>query len=372
MSITAVLSGKRRTRLSRRKTGWIGVDIGAGAIKIAQVERTAGRCRIARSVILRAPDGGTFDPARIEDGSVAGEIRGALSLHGGFVGKSAACVVSMSECELRTLISARGTEDEQRELISLELQQDLTHTTVPREFDFWDSAAEDQDVSRGMTQVHVMSVPRSLADGIGTALLDAGLRCELLDTVPFCALRAMEIDGTSISPATEIPSTQAILDWGYSAATLIVLRNGQPMLARCLRNCGTAELFSRVAERLKLTRLQTDTLLMNYGIAPPQNHSDQITELGEVISELAGPLLHDLTEELMQTFDFLNLQFSDQQSQQLVVAGGGGAIPGSTDQLGRMLQIPVRAWQLPLRATDPDQPEPLLANAAALSALAWE
>ena len=372
MSMLELLTNKRIKHLNHRRTGWIGVDIGSGAIKIAQVEQTAGRYRLARSVIVRAPEGIPFDRAAIEDGRVAEEIRNAIHLHDGFIGKSAACVVSMSQCELRTLISAKGTEDEQRELISLELQQDSAHTAEAREFDFWDGATEQQNDVKGMTQVHVMSLPRSLADGIGTALLESRLQCELLDTVPFCAMRALEIDGTSVTPETEFFPIQAILDWGYSAATLVILRNDQPVLARCLRDCGTSVLLARIAQRLKLTRSQTDALLMNYGIKRQQNNGEQTSELRDLILELAASLLHDLTSELLQTFDFLKMQFSSQQLQRLIISGGGGAIPGMCEQLEATLRLPVRPWQLPLRSSDADQPEPILASAAALSALAWE
>ena len=364
----AVLESVRHSRSGRiqsGRTGWIGIDIGSGAIKIAQVERTADRFRIARSVIVRAPDGTRYDLANLEDGRISEEIRNAISLHGGFMGRTAACVISMSLCELRTLSSARCSEDDQRELISLELQQDGSHSAEPRQFDFWDDGT-------GATQVHVVSVPRSLADSIGTTLVDSKLRGHRLDIVPFCALRAVEMDGASVVTDTVSSDTCVMLDWGYSVATVVVIRNRQPVLVRCLRECGLSRLLSRITDRLKLTHSQTETLLMNYGIRRHPIRDTGADELWDLIAELSSPLLHDVAEELTQTLEFLKMQYSGGNSIELVLSGGGGAVPGVAIQLEDSLQIPVREWRLPLRSADTDQPDPILANAAALSALAWE
>lgn len=372
MTITEAVSRRQRGLGGSRRTGWIGVDIGSCTIKIAQAERTSGRFRIARSVIVRAPDGKPYDRSGFEDGRVAEAIRDAISLHGGFIGRTAGCVVSMSHCELRTLISAKGSEDEQRDLISLELQQDSSCSPEPLEFDFWEGATNLDDEARGMIQVHVMSLPRSLADMIGTTLLDSGLTCSLLDTVPFCALRSLEMDGTSVADVTPKARTQALLDWGYSVATLVIVHDGRPILSRCLRDCGLSRLFAPIADRLKLTHTQTDALLLNCGIRRTGIQHRPEDELSDLIVELASPLLHDLIEELMQTLDFLRMQFGGRLPGQFVVSGGGGAIPGVAEQLEATLRIPVRGWQLPLHSADPEQPQPVLANATALSALAWE
>lgn len=372
MSIAELLRKRAIGRRTRLTTGWIGVDVGSAAIKIAQVERMAGRFRIARSVIVRAAEGSTFNRSAIEDGSVAREIRDAISMHGGFKGRTAACVVSMSHCELRTLISARGTEDEQRQLISLELRHDSGKPAEQREFDFWDGATTSYDDPKGMTQVHVLSIPCLLADSIGTAMIDARLQCQALDTAPLCALRALEMDSNSAPEADDSLRTIAILDWGCSAATLVIVHDGTAVLARCLRNCGVVTLVARVAERLKLSQNQAFVLLMNYGIRPDRNPGATADDLRDLIVEAALPLLHDLTDELLETFDFLKMQCADHLPRQLVMTGVGGAIPGTSEQLSGTFRMPVHPWQLPIRSADPDHPEPILANAAALSALAWE
>ena len=144
MSILEIARTQRDRRLRYRRTGWIGVEVGTGAIKIAQVERIAGQYRIARSLVVPAKDE-PFGIQSIEEGRVGREIRKALSLHGGFRGRLAACALSMHSCELRTLVSARGSEDEQRELISLELDDTQAANAEQREFEFWDSAQRPED-----------------------------------------------------------------------------------------------------------------------------------------------------------------------------------------------------------------------------------
>ena len=80
----------------RRKTGWIGIDIGTAAIKIAQLQQSGAKRRLVRSVVIRADEQRPFDLAAFESGFVGTEIKRALQVHGGFHGQSAACVVSMA------------------------------------------------------------------------------------------------------------------------------------------------------------------------------------------------------------------------------------------------------------------------------------
>lgn len=140
MSLLSIFRNPGSSVSQRQKTGWIGIDIGTAAIKLAQLQRSGGRLHIIRSLVIHADDHNPFDLQSFSSGRVGEAIREALQGHGGFRGRETACVVSMDHCQLRTLVSAKGTEDEQRELISLEIENDHRALTVPQEFEFWDAS----------------------------------------------------------------------------------------------------------------------------------------------------------------------------------------------------------------------------------------
>ena len=353
----------------RRKTGWIGIDIGTAAIKIAQLQQSGGKRRLVRSLVIRADENRPFDLAAFESGHIGAEIKRAFKIHGGFAGQTAACVVSMNHCQLRTLVSAKGTEDEQRELISLEIENDLNSAAQPLEFDFWDASTGKQSEDRGMTQVYVVSIPQSFSDSIANNMLRARLQCVVLDAVPFATVRASEMMPVISEVATE-GKAYAILDWGHSMATLTVVYNGQPLMTRTLKHCGLRRILQAVSQRMKLSGAEAEALLTTYGVTARLIPGRSNSELQSLITELSAPVLHDLMEEIRETFGFLKLQFPQQIPESFCLLGGGAAIRNIATLVQQETRMPTHVWNL--AGSGAEQVSPVLAAAAALSALAWE
>ena len=353
----------------RRKTGWIGIDIGTAAIKIAQLQQSGAKRRLVRSVVIRADEQRPFDLAAFESGFVGTEIKRALQVHGGFHGQSAACVVSMAHCQLRTLVSAKGTEDEQRELISLEIENDPHSMAQPMEFEFWDASSGMRSEVRGMTQVHVVSMPQMFSDSVAHNLLRARLQCEVLDAVPFAAVRAAEMIPV-ISGVALGNKAYAILDWGHSVATLMVVYNSQPFMTRTLKHCGLHRIMQAVRQRLKLSGAEAEALLTTYGVTARTNPGRSTSELQSLITELSAQVVQELMEEIRETLSFLKLQFAQQIPEHFCLLGGGAAIRNIATLVQQETRMPTHVWNLAGSTTE--QISPVLATAAALSSLAWE
>lgn len=369
MSLLSIFKSPGSAVSHRQKTGWIGIDIGTGSIKFAQVQRTAGRLRLARSLIIRAEDNHPFDLQSFSNGRIADEICSALKLNGEFRGRETACVVSMNHCQLRTLVSAKGSEDEQRELISLEIENGQHETQEPQEFEFWDASPGEQHENRGMTQVHVLSMPRTLSDAVANNLLRAKLQCQVLDAVPFAAIRASEM-APSYSTAAMADSTYTILDWGYSVATLMVVHQGQPLITRTLKHCGMQRILHGVCQQLKLSELEAEAMLTNYGVAATVRPTGGQTELQSLITSQCASVTRDLVEEIQETLSFIKMQFPEQVPGYVCLMGGGAAIRNMDQRLQHEIRLPVHNWTL--RGSTAESVSPVLATAVSLSALAWE
>ncbi len=372
MSVTQLIARKRKRHFAALTAGWIGVDIGSHGLKIAQLERDGSHVRIARSVVSRPAGGRLFNRQAIEEGRLDEPLGQALKTHGGFLGNRAACVISMNECELRTVPPVAGTHRDQRESIAAELLKDTQRSSDYREFDFWGAQASNSTPAARNAQLHVVSLPQSLADAVGHALLTAGLRCQVLDTLPFCMQRAAELAAASNSDVIALPRAHAVLDWGCSSATLTVIQDDQLVMSRCLRGCGLQHFKEQLHRRLQLNPTQMDTLLMNIGVHGIERSPAAASELNVLLEELLAPVLMQLAEELRDTFDFLRFQLHDGGLGQLLVTGLGAAIPGVADQLQANLTVPVKTWSMGKPTATCNHPQSILANAAALSALAWE
>lgn len=369
MSLFKLLKSSDSTVSSRQKTGWIGIDIGTGAIKIAQLQRIGGRLRLAHSLVIRADDGCPFDFQSFESGRIGDEVRRALRTHAGFRGQEAACVVSMAHCQLRILESAGGSDDEKRELISLEIENDQTSSTAPPEFEFWDAFTGEHNENRGMTQVHVLSIPQTFSDSIANSLMGAGLQCQVLDAVPFAAIRASEM-ATPVASTAAADSSYAILDWGYSLVTLMVVHRNQPIMTRTLKHCGLKKLLQAVGQRLKLSGTEADAMLTAYGVSPKRLAATEKAEVQSLITELCSGAIGDLVEEVHETLSFMKMRFPEQVPAHFWLIGGGAAIRNINSLLQQEIRLPVYEWNL--RGLTSAPVSPVLAIAAALSALAWQ
>lgn len=369
MSLLSLFRTPGRSVSLRQKTGWIGIDIGSGAIKIAQLHRSGARLRIARSLVIRAEDNRPFDMASFENGRIGEAIRNAMKGHAGFQGREAVCAISMAHCQLRTLVSARGSEEEQRELISLEIENDHMGATGPQEFEFWDAATDEQSEIRGMTQLHVLSIPKTLSESIANTLMQAKLQCQLLDGVPFAAVRASEM-AASHSTAASVDNSYAVLDWGYSAATLMVVHQGQPFMTRTLKHCGLQRILQAISQRLQLSSLESEAMLTTYGVANTLRGTGEKTELQSLITELCASVIADLVEEIHETVSFIQMQFPQQRPSHVCLIGGGAAIRNIDVLFRQQVCLPFQAWNL--RGASAEPVSPVLATATALSALAWE
>ena len=127
-----------------RQQGWIGVDLGTSAVKLAQVER-AGRApsggwswRLVHARVIRRTPADPVDHGR--DGALEWWDRVCRSqrLHEGFVGRRAACVLPTGKADLRAIHLPEGSPVERRAMIANELDALLGENAGRRVFDFWE------------------------------------------------------------------------------------------------------------------------------------------------------------------------------------------------------------------------------------------
>lgn len=369
MSLSTLFRTPGRAASRRHKSGWIGIDIGSASIKICQLRRSEGRISPERRLVIRAEDDRPFDAAAFASGQIGMMIRKALSVHGGFDGGTAACLISMSQCQLRTLVNGLSGEEDRREQIGRELLAESLPGTDPVEFEHWDAASEEQAEARGLSQVHVLSLARSLSDAVASNLLRARLQCEVLDALPFAAIRATEmIPAFAVSSAAGLAS--GILDLGHSACTLLIVRNGRPQLTRVLKHCGMQRIQQSLRQKLNLGAAEADTLLATCGVSLRSQNPRSLSPLQQLVTELCMPTITELMHEVQDTLSFLKLQFPKLVPEQFCLLGGGAAIRNIAPIVQQEIHLPAQVWNLP--GTAPEPTLPALATAVSLSALAWE
>jgi type IV pilus assembly protein PilM len=363
-------------RIQARSTGWIGVDVGAGAIKLAQLERGANHWHLAQTAVVPLPEPGELTLQAVSAGRLAALIRRALSSCGSFRGRRAACVLSPAAVELLTVEVPSAPDEDLRDMIRQELAIQHESARDDFEFDYWNALPAVASGDQGAVALNVLAIRRELAEQAGAELYAAGLTCQELDGTPFTLARAVSLAAGDSAASGAV----AMLDWGHASAMFTVIADGQPIFARALRNCGCAGMTGSVAAALNLSDQEACHLLSTCGVPSDTGHDSTHRsthrELQEFIAELVHGPIEEILGELNKTLAFLKHQSPELAPGMVWLAGGGAIVRNIGQHLEAGLGVTVQNWRpMPdgseheLAGDSAELPVELFANAAALSLL---
>jgi len=355
-----------------RKTGWIGIDLETRTLRLAQVKRLRNGLRIVASAVvprIRTVNGEGDAVAKHSEWT-SQQLQAALSLHAGFAGRTAACVLPMCLADLNVLSLPPGGIVERRAMVAHELSSMFAQDEREREFSFWNWNSATTLNASDMEDVNVLSVPRKLVSRVADNFSAARLTCKVIDGLPFALARAVEL-----ASAPGLTAPVGAVDWGFACATFCVVSGGKPLFTRHLRHCGASLLVKAVSDELSLSEDEAVQVLLAYGLPDHEGEDHKRREIQEVIAEVAGHHLNEMSEELKRTISYLQMQYPGILPKQLCFFGDGATVKGVTPFLSEKVGIPTDVWRLPhseYRAREASQDHPaLLGTAVALSTLAW-
>ncbi len=354
-----------------RSNGWIGMDLGAARIKVAQIQKSGGAYRLVGSAIVprRQPAlAGVAAAASSEsDGCTAAVV---ARQHGSLSGSQVACLLPICHTDLRTFRVPASSDAERQSLVRQELM-DVLDDCDDRVYDHWLCPVTPLTGDGGaMQDVGVVSSPRSVVGRLTEDLAAARCRCEVIDGLPMAMARAVPLmdDGHRRGPV-------AAVHWGSDSGVFCIVTDGLPAYTRHLRNCGFVKLVDGLRTALNLTGAEAYEVLTQTGLPDPQVARHPQSDLQEVLAELTSQALREFADELRRTVSFLKTQYPDLVAQQMILMGDGAGMRNVELQLQRKLGLTVSPWQMPCAAGGPRQPHhqhpQVFAGAAALSALAF-
>ncbi|MGD9634132.1 MAG: hypothetical protein AB7G28_13815 [Pirellulales bacterium] len=354
--------------------GWIGVDLGTHAVKLAQAERTADGVRLRRAAVIQRPEPWPEADALAADEPDPSwpEIVAALEC-GDFHGRSAACLLPMNVCELRGLKVPQGDELERRAMIAGELADD-DERRAPIEFDYWELGGEKGiETSEGFN-VNVLSITRPWIDQVAADCQRARLDCWAIDGTPLAMARAATL-------ATRDRSGDRVVavDWGFSNTTLAIVGRGRPLYARRLHDCHFQKCLAAIEQALGVSRDHAQHLVDAHGVLPPHdspsNDAGANRELQSAVTSAISEIAASLAEQINRTIRFVESQRRHQHPTSVLLMGGGSSVRNIGPLLSTALDMPVATWQVQLdRGVDETlqgRRAALFGPALALSALAW-
>ncbi len=318
--------------------GWIGIDRGARALKLAQLRRVGRGLELSAMTITPRWKGaaGVTDQGE----QCRHEIETARTLGSKNRGHRAAAVTSMSLCTIATDDPPAG----------------VAPTGVC--IDQWQA---------GPNSSYSLSLPEAEVNDLCYGLGKAGLQCCVVDGLPLALARAL-----ALAPGYQPDGLVAALDWGAASATLVVAQGGLAVYARKLKQGAFGSLLDSLGSTLELSENEAEKVAIRYGVLNgKQSESDLVAKsVSEALAQAAFPLV----DEVQSTFSHLEGKLKTRRPERLWVFGMGATVPGLPEWIGSKCNVQSDAWYpegIDCADSISEAPACLFGPAIALSALAW-
>ena len=163
-------------KIAGRREDAIGLDIGSGSVKMAEVVLRDGKPYLKRMALTEVPDRSVVDGA-IEDEDQLADTLQKMAARNGFAGARVAAALGGRNLFIREVNFPRMTEKEMREAIRWDLEKYVPFSPDNLYFDFW-------IVGSGATEVEVrvllVAVPKEVVDSVVRLVKKAGQRMAVL------------------------------------------------------------------------------------------------------------------------------------------------------------------------------------------------
>ncbi len=317
----------------RTKRSPIGIDVGSRGIKAVQLQTLPGKggSAPARWRIAAATYAPRRDPGKP---LTADEVRGLCATldRQHFLGRDAV-IAAVPEKLLTSMLELppRNGQVPVEQIARIEVAR--SHKLAPDAFEMgcWDLPSP----ARANKATHVMTVayPHSDSDALLDVLEENGLNVCALDVRASALARACD---PLLAPQ---PGITAMLDIGWTSATLSLLHEGVIVYGRTLADSSLGHLYDALIGRLRLEPDVAEHLLSEAGA----EQSSAARDLPEEAAALMSAQVETTAAELRVSFSYVQHQYSETAVTRLLIVGGGAAVPGAVSRYSKALELEVRA-----------------------------
>lgn len=323
--------------LARSTLTAIGVDVGSRMIRVAQLRR-GSKWRLHAAAVL--PRSGFADA--VSEGAPASgapQARAASGLRAltdaecarlagtlfrqGFEGKD----IILAAPDQRTFVGsievpARSSGAPVLDIARTEAARALRADPQAVEVRCWDLPGTAGDT-------HPAVMAGALAHEDAEPVLDAveaqGLRVRSLDLRAWALARVARLVGST----TEPEPFQTILELGWHAAHLVLVRKGRVAYTRRLLEGGLSVLFEAISGRLHLDAPLVEHLVRTIGVGRGDTPAGQARQA----QGIADGWARALADEVSVSVGYASNRFGGSSSGRVLAIGAGATIPGLCDAL---------------------------------------
>ncbi|HYF93617.1 MAG TPA: type IV pilus assembly protein PilM [Symbiobacteriaceae bacterium] len=313
--------GFRWGALSRQRRTSVGIDFGAGTLKVAQIRWTRQGPRLENYAVVPT-DPGCMEEGAIKDPATMGELLRATLAEMGLTQTTVGTSVGGPNILVRHINLPKVPEDELRAAMKFEAPQ---HLPIPEDqlvYDFT-PVPDVAGIPEHQVAVFLTGTQKRLVDTYLSTLTRAGLRPTAIELDCLTTLRALEMLGL-VPHNGQAPF--ALLDFGEMGTRVSIMRHDVPMLSRTIPT-GLHHLRMAVVDSLQIPAVEAERNLRTAGL-------QQDGQLAPAI----GPWLSGLMESISRSVEFFLIQNRGASLTRVFPIGGGASLPYLSETLTTHLQ----------------------------------
>jgi len=309
----------------------LGIDIGAGSIKLVELEKTAEGVQLLRAKFF---DLTQYADQEKRDSLVRDGIEGLLRAEK-IKGGRASVSLSGQSVFIRFLKLPKIQKGKIDKIIGYEAQQQIP---FPRDKISWDyqvfrsSAAPEEDVL-------FVAAKKDIVEATLSRLARTNLDVEFVDVSPLSLLNAITYN--------EPLSKGIILDIGAKATNLIVIWE-KGFWVHSILIAGD-EMTHAIASKLKLPFDKAEELKCKEGMVAVSDNlvPSSITSAQKELAGVLNPVVSDLVSSCIQSLEFYRSKHArDVVFNEIILSGGGSKLKGIEDFLAKGLGMQIRRANL--------------------------
>ncbi len=307
----------------------LGIDIGAGSVKLVELEKTSEGTQLLRAKFFDLTQHADQEK---RDALIKTSIEGLLRTEKIRGGKS---VVSLSgqSVFIRFLKLPKIQKGKIDRIIKYEAQQQVP---FPLEKITWDhqifgaAAGPEEDVL-------FVAAKKDIVETTLGYLSDTGLDVELVDISPLALLNAITFN--------EPLKRGIIIDIGAKATNLIIVEE-KGFWGRSILIAGD-EMTHAIASKLNIPFDKAEELKKREGVVLSADMPSDLPPTSKEVANILSPVLSDLVASIVQSLEFYRTkQNRDLPFNEVILSGGGSKLKGIENFLAKNLGMQIRRANL--------------------------
>jgi type IV pilus assembly protein PilM len=310
------------TKIAGRSEDAIGIDIGNGSIKMAEVVEQSGKPVLKRMGIVDMP-AGSIEGGNIADESLLADTLQRMASQNGFSGAKVAASVGGRSLFIREVVFPRMSENEMRQAIRWDFDRYVPFSPDQLYFDFW---VIGQGASELQVKVLLVAVPKELVDSLVRVLKKAGLKPVAVDIEPLAIHRTLP-DATDCM----------LIDCGSAVSQVTLFQNHSPVFTRSIP-IGGNQFTEALMESLQVGKTEAEIIKQKAETMPA---SELAAIRREEMQEHLDKVFFELAGEVRRTLEYYQVQNRSVSISKVFITGGGAKTESLPEKLSRILEMPV-------------------------------